>query len=292
MDERAKVARSVGRTTIIANTVLTLVKLLAGIFSRSGAMISDAAHSASDVLSTVIVLIGVRLASKEADREHPFGHERYESVAAIVLAVILFSTGLLIGVEGLRKIVSREELSVPGPLALAAAVVSIIVKEVMYRYTARAAKAIDSDALMADAWHHRSDALSSVGALVGIGGAMLGFRYLDPAASIVISVFVLKAAVDIFRDASEKTIDTSADEKTEAAIIDAVSAVEGVKHIDLLLTREFGSRIYVELEIAVDGEMPLREAHAIAEAAHDKVESAFPQVKHVFVHVNPAQGDA
>lgn len=290
MDERAKVARSVGRTTIIANTVLTLVKLLAGIFSRSGAMISDAAHSASDVLSTVIVLIGVRLASKEADREHPFGHERYESVAAIVLAVILFSTGLLIGVEGLRKIVSREELSVPGPLALAAAVVSIIVKEVMYRYTARAAKAIDSDALMADAWHHRSDALSSVGALVGIGGAMLGFRYLDPAASIVISVFVLKAAVDIFRDASEKTIDTSADEKTEAAIIDAVSAVEGVKHIDLLLTREFGSRIYVELEIAVDGEMPLREAHAIAEAAHDKVESAFPQVKHVFVHVNPAQG--
>ena len=114
MDERAKVARSVGRTTIIANTVLTLVKLLAGIFSRSGAMISDAAHSASDVLSTVIVLIGVRLASKEADREHPFGHERYESVAAIVLAVILFSTGLLIGVEGLRKIVSREELSVPG----------------------------------------------------------------------------------------------------------------------------------------------------------------------------------
>ncbi|MBQ4427792.1 MAG: cation transporter [Oscillospiraceae bacterium] len=290
MDERAKVARSVGRTTIIANTVLTLVKLLAGIFSRSGAMISDAVHSASDVLSTVIVLIGVRLASKEADREHPFGHERYESVAAIVLAVILFSTGLLIGVEGLRKIVSREELSVPGPLALAAAVVSIIVKEVMYRYTARAAKAIDSDALMADAWHHRSDALSSVGALVGIGGAMLGFRYLDPAASIVISVFVLKAAVDIFRDASEKTIDTSADEKTEAAIIEAVSAVEGVKHIDLLLTREFGSRIYVELEIAVDGEMPLREAHAIAEAAHDKVESAFPQVKHVFVHVNPAQG--
>ena len=290
MDERAKVARSVGRTTIIANTVLTLVKLLAGIFSRSGAMISDAAHSASDVLSTVIVLIGVRLASKEADREHPFGHERYESVAAIVLAVILFSTGLLIGVEGLRKIVSREELSVPGPFALAAAVVSIIVKEVMYRYTARAAKAIDSDALMADAWHHRSDALSSVGALVGIGGAMLGFRYLDPAASIVISVFVLKAAVDIFRDASEKTIDTSADEKTEAAIIEAVSAVEGVKHIDLLLTREFGSRIYVELEIAVDGEMPLREAHAIAEAAHDKVESAFPQVKHVFVHVNPAQG--
>jgi cation diffusion facilitator family transporter len=289
MDDRAKIARRVGQTTIIANAVLTLVKLLAGIFASSGAMISDAAHSASDVLSTVIVLIGVRLASKEADREHPFGHERYESVAAIVLAVILFGTGLLIGTQGLRKIVSREALTVPGPLALFAAVVSIVVKEVMYRYTARAAKAIDSDALLADAWHHRSDALSSVGALIGIGGAMLGFPYLDPAASIVISVFVMKAAVDIFRDASEKTIDTSADEKTEAAIFDAVSAVEGVKHIDLIRTREFGSRIYVELEIAVDGELPLREAHAIAESVHDKIEALFPQVKHVFVHVNPAQ---
>lgn len=291
MDERAKIARAVGRTTIIANAALTLVKLLAGIFAHSGAMISDAAHSASDVLSTIIVLIGVRLSSKEADREHPFGHERYESIAAIVLAVILFGTGLLIGVEGLRKIVSHEALTVPGPLALAAAVISIVVKEVMYHYTARAAKAIDSDALMADAWHHRSDSLSSVGALIGIGGAMLGFGYLDPAASIVISVFVMKAAVDIFRDASEKTIDTSADAKTEAAIFDAVSSVEGIQNIDLLRTREFGSRIYVELEIAVDGDLPLREAHSIAEEVHNKVESAFPRVKHVMVHVNPAQRD-
>lgn len=291
MDERAKLARSVGRNTIIANTVLTIVKLLAGIFSRSGAMISDAAHSASDVLSTVIVLIGVRLASKEADREHPFGHERYESVAAIVLAVILFSTGLLIGVEGLRKIVSREELTVPGPLALAAAVVSIIVKEVMYRYTARAAKAIGSDALMADAWHHRSDALSSIGSFAGILGARMGFPILDPLASVIICVFIEKAAFEIFRDAVDKMIDKSCPEETVEKMRKIILSTDSVLGIDELKTRLFGSKIYVEVEILMDASKTLVEAHDTAEEVHTSIESLFPEVKHCMVHVNPKIDD-
>lgn len=288
MEDRARITRRVSYITMAGNAVLTVLKLIAGIVSSSGAMISDAVHSASDVVSTIVVLIGVKTASKDADSDHPFGHERFESIAAVVLSVMLFLTGLFIGYEGIRKLVSGEELNVPGLTALIAAAVSIVAKEIMYRYAAGAAKAIGSDALMADAWHHRSDALSSVGALIGIAGARLGLPVLDPIASVVISVFIIKAAVDIFRDAAEKVTDHSADSATEKAIRDLVLAHAGVERIDLLRTREFGSRIYIELEIAVDGAKPLREAHDVAEAVHDDVEAAFPAVKHIMIHVNPA----
>ena len=234
-------------------------------------------------------MIGVRLAGKESDREHPYGHERMECVAAIVLAGILLATGLMIGWQGVRKIMSPEDLQAPGALALIAALVSIGVKEAMYRYTRRAAKKIDSDALMADAWHHRSDALSSVGALVGIGGAMLGFPILDPVASLVICLFIAKAAYDIFRDAVNKMVDQSADEETEAALRACAVAHPGVMGVDRLMTRKFGNRMYVEMEISVDGSMSLTAAHAIAEEVHSEIERQFPRVKHIMIHVNPAE---
>jgi len=288
--ENASVLR-VTRATILANTALSALKLAAGLIARSGAMVSDAIHSLSDVLSTFIVIIGVKAAAKASDREHPYGHERMECVAAIVLAVVLLITGLFIGYEGIMKILSAQEetLSAPGALALIAAAVSILVKEGMFQYTRRAAKAARSNALMADAWHHRSDALSSIGALIGIAGARMGLPVLDPIASVTICLFIGKAAYDIFRDAISKMVDHSCDDETEAAIRQLALAHQGVKSVDLLMTRQFGNRVYIEMEISVDGSLPLSQAHSIAESVHEDIEAAFPLVKHIMIHVNPAE---
>lgn len=286
-----KTAMRVSSVSIAANFALTVFKLLAGVIAHSGAMISDAIHSASDVFSTVVVIIGIRISGKASDKDHPYGHERLECVAAIVLATILAFTGLGIGYTALGQIAGGdyEHLAVPGRLALVAAVVSILVKEAMYQYTKICAKRIDSSALMADAWHHRSDALSSVGALIGIGGARLGFPILDPVASLVICVFIEKAAYEIFMDAVDKMVDKACDEETEQALVQCALEQEGVLGVDLLHTRVFGNKIYVDIEIRADGEETLRRAHAIAERVHDSIEKSFPKVKHIMVHVNPGE---
>lgn len=282
-------AMHVSGISMVVNLILSAAKLAAGILASSGAMISDAVHSASDVFSTVIVIIGIRLSGKAADREHPYGHERMECVAAVLLAVVLAITGYEIGSKGLLRIFSGhyETLAVPGVLALAAAVVSVLVKECMYWYTRWYAKKINSAALMADAWHHRSDSLSSVGAFVGILGARLGFPVMDPVASVVICIFILKAACDIFKDAMDKMVDTACDPELEQELREFVLGQEGVLGIGLLRTRTFGSRIYVDLEITADGSLTLREAHMIAERVHRRIERQFAQVKHIMVHVNP-----
>ncbi len=289
MENTPREALRVSAVSIAVNLLLSVAKLAAGLIARSGAMVSDAVHSASDIFSTIIVIIGVKLSGKAADREHPYGHERMECVAAILLAVVLLITGIFIAQEGVQRILSAdsEPLPVPGVLALVAAVVSILTKEAMFWYTRRYARKLGSSALMADAWHHRSDALSSVGALVGIAGARMGVPMLDPLASLVICAFIAKAAFDIFKDAVNKMVDHSADAETEAAIRDYVTSHDQVRRVDLLRTREFGNRLYIELEIALDGSLTLDEAHAVAEAVHDGVEQAFPSVKHIMVHVNP-----
>ena len=289
-DEFKKVANKVSFITIVQNVLLSVFKLFAGIFAHSNAMISDAVHSASDVFSTIIVIIGVKLASKKSDKEHPYGHERLECVAAIVLSIVLLYTGIKIGSQAVKDIIggNYQSLQKPGMLALVAAVVSIVTKEIMYWYTRHYAKKIDSSALMADAWHHRSDALSSVGALVGIGGAMMGFPVMDSIASIVIFVFIAKAAYDIFKDAMDKMVDHSCDDETEKEMRDFVLAQKEVLSVDLLHTRIFGNKIYVDVEIGVNGSYTLRHAHEIAEEVHEGIEKNFPKVKHVMVHVNPA----
>lgn len=288
-ENETKLAMRVSVISVIVNLVLSVFKLLAGIFAHSGAMISDAVHSASDVFSTFIVMIGVTISGKQADEEHPYGHERMECVAAIVLAVILFATGLGIGWSGLQKIMQSQQqtLEAPGTLALIAAIVSIVTKEWMYWFTKIAADKIHSGALMADAWHHRSDALSSIGALVGIAGAQLGFPVLDPIASVVICLFILKAAIDIFRDAVDKMVDKSCDENTVDQMRTLISQQDGVMGISRLQTRLFGSKIYVDTEIEADGNLTLVQAHDIAEDVHRSIEHNFPEVKHCMVHVNP-----
>lgn len=286
-----KVANKVSLVSIAGNVGLSLMKLLAGIVAHSNAMISDAVHSASDVFSTIIVIIGIRLASKESDKEHPYGHERLECVAAIVLAMVLLITGIGIGYTAVSNIARGNygELLVPGMLALIAAIVSIVSKEAMYWYTRFYAKKIDSSALMADAWHHRSDAFSSVGALIGIAGARMGYPIMDSIASLVIFVFIVKAAYDIFKDAVDKMVDHSCDEQTQNEIYTCVKNHKDVLGVDLLQTRVFGNKIYVDVEIEVNASYSLRDAHHIAESVHDMIEQTFPKVKHIMVHVNPKE---
>lgn len=286
---RQQTAYKVSVNTIILNTMLSIFKFVAGIVSSSGAMISDAVHSASDVLSTVIVIIGVKISGKESDQKHPYGHERLECVAALILAVILAVTGFCIGINGIQKIiaVNNTELRPPGILALIAAFISIIVKEGMYWYTRKAAKKINSGVLMADAWHHRSDSLSSIGSFIGIFGARLGFPVLDPVAGVLISVFIIKVSYHISADSIRKMLDESSPKEIEDSIENEVGKINGVKRIDLFKTRMFGDKIYVDIEIAADGNKTLFETHSIAENVHKTIELNFPQVKHCMVHVNP-----
>ena len=224
----------VSRNSIVINLMLTIFKLTAGIVGSSSAMISDAVHSASDVFSTFGVIIGLKMANKEADDEHPYGHERLECVVAIILSVILTITALGIGQVGISKIISRDygSIAIPGVLALIAAVVSIFTQEFLYRYTKKYADRINSGDVLADAWHHRTDALSSVGSFIGIFGARLGLPVLDPITSVVISIFILKAAIEIFKDAIDKMIDKSCDKDLEDKIKEVVLSEDGVLEID------------------------------------------------------------
>lgn len=284
-----QIAMRVSWNTIIVNVVLSAFKMFAGIFAHSAAMLSDSVHSLSDVLSTFIVIIGVKLANKKSDKEHPYGHERMECVAAIVLSAILCATGLPIGWDGIQKVIAGNygELSIPGALALVAAVVSIVVKEGMYWYTRAAAKKIDSSALQADAWHHRSDALSSIGSFVGILGARLGFPILDPLACVVICLFILKAAYDIFMDAVGKMTDKSCDDSVVEEIRSIALTQPSVSGVDMIQTRLFGDKIYVDIEICIDGGVTLHEAHEAAHVVHDAIEAYSAKIKHCMVHVNP-----
>ena len=284
------IAMKAGRNSIIINILLSAFKLFAGIFANSAAMVSDAVHSIADLFSTVVALIGIKLANKKADKEHPYGHERFESVATLILAALVFSVGLGIGWAGITRILEGnfDDLAVPGVLALIAAVVSIGVKEGVYWYMRAIAKKIDSSALMADAWHSRADGLSSIGSFIGIGGAMLGFPIMDSIAAIIISLFILRTAVGIALDALKKMTDRACDDETITKMREIIMAQEEVQAIDVLKTRLFGNKIYVDVEINVDGNKTLYDAHEIAHKVHDAIEYKFEKVKHCTVHVNPA----
>lgn len=288
-NEEERIAMVVSINSIIANLVLALGKLAAGVAAGSAAMLSDAIHSASDVFSTLIVMAGVRFSNKASDKDHQYGHERMECVAAIILAAMLSAVALGIGYSGIEKVfyTDASELTVPGQLALWAAVISVAVKEAMFWYTKRAADKINSGALMADAWHHRSDAMSSVGSFIGILGARMGYPVLDPLASIIICIMILHASYEVFKDATDKMVDRSCDSETTSRLHELIEKVPGVEHIDTLATRMFGNRIYVDVEISADDNLTLLEAHHIAETVHAAIEANFPLVKHCMVHVNP-----
>ena len=286
-DKYRQVTTRVSAISAAGNVVLTALKLAAGVIRHSGAMISDAVHSSTDVLGSLIVIIGVRISVKEADREHPYGHERFECIASLLLSFLLFLAAFEIVKAACGRIIEGTVTGVPGMIALIAAVISIVTKEGMYHYTAHYAVAIGSESLKAEAWHHRSDALSSIGSLAGIIGARMGFPVLDPLAAIFISFFILKAAWEIFIGAVDQLTDHSCDPQLEERISRCISGCEGVRGIDLLKTRTFGRKIYLDVEGRMEKLLTLSQAHAYAEKVHDTIEESFPEIKHVMVHVNP-----
>ena len=273
---------------VAGNVLLAVFKLVAGLLGNSMALVSDAVHSASDVLATAVAYVGDRIARRAADESHPYGHERFEQLASAILAIILASVGVGIGVAGVQAaLAGNPDGDAPGILAIVAAAVSIAVKEAMFWYTRHGARAIGSDVFMADAWHHRTDALSSVAALIGVGAARLGFPLGDSLASIVICLFILKVAWDVGREAIGKLVDESGGAELNELIAEHVYCCEGVDHVDSVVTRRFGSQYYADVEVAMNGSLPLSEAHKRAEEVHAHIEKVCPQVKHVTVHVNP-----
>lgn len=284
-----KIAYNVSIFSIAGNVFLSFFKLFSGIFGNSLAMISDAIHSISDVFSTIVVMIGIKVSSKDIDENHPYGHERFECVASLILSFMLFGVGLMIGYKGLINIISGhyKDIQVPTLLPIIAAIISILVKTLMFIYTKKCAKIIKSNALLADAHHHLSDSLSSIGSLIGIIIAIIGYPIFDSIASIIICLFIIKISIDIFKDTIDKMVDKSCDDKMINNIKETILSNKNVKNIDLLKTRIFGNKIYADIEIAVQFDLSLIEAHNIAEEVHDDLESKYPDLKHCMIHVNP-----
>lgn len=285
-----QIAMRVARNSIAINVGLAGFKLFAGIFAQSSAMISDAIHSITDLLGTVIAVIGIKLGGKEADKGHPYGHERFESVATLALSILIATVGIGIGWSGVQTILAGDfdEIAIPGTLALVAAVVSIGVKEAVFRYVRAAARKVDSDALMADAWHSRVDGLTSIGSFVGILGARTGFPILDSVATLVICAFILKTAVSIAVDALGKMTDKACDDETVSQIQQVILSQESVIAIDLLKTRVFGNKVFVDVEISINPSLTFAQSHDISHNVHYAIEKQFPKVKHCMVHTNPA----
>lgn len=288
--DKTAVTKQVAAVGVGGNVALSAIKLIAGIMGNSTAMISDAIHSLSDVFATAIAFIGVRLAERDADATHPYGHERFECVASLMLGLILAGTGLAIGYSSIETIATRSYVSASAPtiVALAAAVLSIVVKEGMFWYTRHWARVLNSSAFMADAWHHRSDAISSIGALLGIGashaGLCRGRRHCQP------------RDLRHHFEGRLRRDERCPEQYDRHAVRPRIRAQNRELHRGgsgrgahrCARTRKFGNRVYVDAEIAVDGQLKLIEAHEIAEAAHDAVEAGFEEVKHIMIHENPA----
>lgn len=285
----ARSAARVSNVCILANLLLCALKMTGGIAAHSDALISDGINSAFDVVCGVVILLGARLAARRPDREHPYGHERFESVATIVLSIILFVTGVFVGHTAIEDLISKEYLTreLPGNLSILAALLSIAAKEVLFWYTKNAADKIGSVSLRAAAWDHRADVISTAGALIGILVSRYGFPAGDLIASLLVCLFILRTAYLVFREAISQMTDRSCDDAFLEEIRACVLSVDGVLGVDMLQVRAFGNRYYVDLEIREDGRISLTQAHRVAEKVHDRIERQYPVIKHIMVHVNP-----
>lgn len=284
-DERLDIGVRVSKNTIIGNFILAFIKILIGFIARSTAMLADGMHSLSDVITTIGVIIGLKLSHKEADKSHPYGHEKIESITSLFLAIVLFLVAISIGYSGIIKIINHSYVT-PGFSAIIAAIISIIVKELMYWYTIKYANQINSPSLKADAWHHRSDALSSAGALIGIAGARMGYPFLDPLVAIIIALVIIKVAFDISKQSIAQLIDEAASEEDIQVIIDRINSIDGIYEIKNLKTRKHSNRLYVDVDISVDATLTVEEGHKIALYVHNLIEED-SRIKHCMVHVNP-----
>ncbi len=278
---------------IIGNIILTACKLLAGIFGKSEAMIADALHSASDIVATSAVLVGIKVATKPVDKKHPYGHGKVEPIVASFIGITLIAAGFFI-VRGIADSIIYGTFTSPTFLALAAAVVSIAVKEAMYRITYSAGKKINSESIIADALHHRSDAYSSIGTLAGISGSIIGrsfgigfLEYLDPIAGIVVACFIFKIAVDILKNSVKNLMDSAPDDEKIKMITDSLKDIDGIISVSLIKGRYIGQHLFIDMEIEVDSNCTVSDGHEIAKRTRKKVIDTFDDVYEVLVHVEP-----
>ena len=294
--EREKQIYKVTLVGSAGNLALLIFKLIAGVLGHSSAMIADAIHSLSDFVTDIVVLIFVRISVKPQDASHDYGHGKFETVATFLIGLALMMAAVGIIEPGIRKLIlwwNGAELEAPGWIALWAALLSIAVKELLYQYTARKGKKLDSQVMVANAWHHRSDALSSVGAAIGIGGAIwLGQRWtmLDPLASIVVGLMLLKVAWDLLKTSISELTEGSLSEETEQEIIDIISSCQDVLEPHNLRTRRIGNNIAIEVHIRMDGRLSLNEAHEQATAIEQKLKQRFGDTTHVSIHMEPVKG--
>lgn len=287
METRYEESNKVTKQSIAWNLFLTFIKVIAGIFGKSNAMIADGLHSASDIISSIGVLLGNYISSTPVDKEHNYGHEKAETLVSFLLSILLIVVSLGIGVQAVKSLWNIDEIKPPTVLPLIVAVISILVKEYQYRITIKIANKINSPALKADAWHHRSDALSSIAAFVGIGGAMLGIKILDPIASIVVALFVAKVGLEILIGSTNELMDVSIDTEQEEQIKQIAKNTKGVMNLGEIRSRKHGAMAYVDLVICVDGKLTVTEGHDIANMLEKQIINDMDFVKGITVHVEP-----
>lgn len=285
-EDRYKVSKKVSIISIFVNVILSIFKILVGYLSSSQALIADGLHSVSDMASTLIIMVSIRFSRTPADEDHPYGHGKAESIGTVILALILIFTGFaLIKDTGFN--ILNGELVVPGRIALLIAFLSIVTKETLYQYTIRAGKKINSKGLIADAHHHRSDALSSIAALIGIGGARLGIKILDPLAGLIVALFIVKIGFDIFKEAVHELMDGTPDEKKIAVVRATATHVKGVSDVGQIRFRTYGPKVYIDLELAVSSSLSVGEGHQIATDVKEKIMELDNQIGDVMIHVDP-----
>ncbi|MBR5282383.1 MAG: cation transporter [Alistipes sp.] len=298
MESKNSREKEIFRVTLvgsIVNLLLLIFKFVAGIMGRSAAMVADAVHSLSDFVTDIIVIVFVKISGKPEDDNHRYGHGKYETLATAMIGVALFVVGIGLLVNGATKIyevINGAILPAPSMIALIAAVVSIVAKELIYRYTVRAGKKLNSQAVIANAWHHRSDAFSSIGTVIGIGGAIfLGerWRILDPIAAVAISGFILKVAIDLIKPCLDELLERSLPADTERKIMDIIESFPEISSPHHLRTRRIGSHIAIEVHVRLDGKMSLEEAHTVVTMVERRLKDEFGSDTHIGIHMEPVK---
>ena len=287
MKNRYDESNKVTLISILLNVVLTILKILAGLLGNSTAIISDGLHSASDIITSIGILIGNKISRKPRDEEHQYGHEKAESLVSFILSSVLIIVAIKIGYDGVKELFNINNILVPNSLPLIVAIISIGIKEYQYQITIRVAKKINSSSLKADAWHHRSDALSSIAAFIGIGGAMLGFKILDPIASIIVAIVVVKVGVDILKSSCDELMDSSISKQDISKIEALVSKSDNIYGIKDFKSRKYGSVAYVDMSILIDNDKTLEEAHDIADELEKSIISNLNYIKEINIHTEP-----
>jgi len=285
-DEKNKYGEKVSLHILVLNVFLSIIKFIAGIFGNSVALIADSFHSLSDVLTTICVIICLRISRQPPDREHPYGHGKVESIAAKIISLVLIVVGALMLVAAIKRVLSGT-LLIPAGITIWAAVLSIVVKEFSYRYTVSAANKIQSTILAADAWHHRTDALSSIAVLFGIVGARIGYPVLDPIMAGVVSIFIIWAGFKLLRESIDELMDTIPDKKIPQRITELSKEVPGVKAVRNIKIRKYGIFLVVDCVIVVNPHITVNDGHNLATLAEEKIMEANDNIKEVFIHVSP-----